>query len=298
MDAIKGVGKTASGAGNSLASGYKARNDIVDEAAAVIGHDASASVHLPWSGRVGAEAKTLLMLAQRYGAFGVTSKGNGAGARYKFYYSRASTGNWFAEVWPLWKVSAWMVLLAFLGFCFFGMKSGAGCFGVGAMLLLMFGPRAIMGYRNSVIAGRLSSYSYARESYPLMLAGAVGGVVLLEWAYVLPWNIAKVSELFGGMAGLLAMPYGIGDFVYRIAKSMFTVGAFAVGSVLAYQVTASSVMHSWLMTAFRDRIVFVEPEPGTWFHKLRTVGSNRSSGYFTLGFIVLAACALAVPLLK
>jgi len=298
MDAIKGVGKSAGSAGRSLGGGYKARNDIVDEAAAVVGHDASASVHLPWSGRVGPEAKTLLMLAQRYGALGVASKGSGAATRYKFYYSRASTGNWFTEVWPLWKVSAWMVVLAFLGFCFFGMKSGAGCFGVGALLVALFGPRAIVGYRNSAIAGRLCSYSYARESYPLMLAGAVGGLVLLEWAYVLPWNLGKVSELFGGMAGLLAMPYGVGDFIYRIAKTIFTVGAFAAGSVLAYQVTAGSVINSWLMTAFRDRIVFVEPEPGTWFHKLRTTGPNRSSGYFSLGFIVLAACALAIPLLK
>lgn len=298
MDAIKGVGKTASGAGNSLAGGYKARNDIVDEAAAVIGHDASASVHLPWSGRVGAEAKTLLMLAQRYGAFGVTSKGNGAGARYKFYYSRASTGNWFAEVWPLWKVSAWMVVLAFFGFGFHGLKSGAGCLGVGVMLLALFGPRAILGFRNSVTAGRLSPYSYARESYPLMLAGALGGIVLVEWSLVLPWNSGKVVEAFVELIGLLAMPDGFTDLVYRLAKIVFTVWVFACGSVLAYQVTAGSIMHAWLMTAFRDRILFIEPEPGTWFHKLRTTGPNTASGYFIFGFFLTAACAVAVPLLK
>jgi hypothetical protein len=189
-------------------------------------------------------------------------------------------------VWPLWKVSAWMVVLAFFGFSFHDLKLGAYCLSVGVMLLALFSPRAILGFRNSVIAGRLSSYSYARESYSLMLAGALGGIVLVEWSFVLLWNSGKVMEAFVGLVGLLAMPDGFTDLVYRLAKIVFTVWVFACGSVVAYQVTAGSIMHAWLMKAFRDRILFLKPEPGTWFHKLRTTGPNAASGYFIFGFFL------------
>ncbi|WP_219096304.1 hypothetical protein [Pseudomonas sp. UMAB-40] len=280
-------------------SRYLPCNDLVDAAAGQVLANPYGSVSVPWiAGGLGAEAKTLMLLAQRYGAMGVAAKGQGAGRKFKFYYSRATTGSWFTEVWPMWKVVVWFVVMAFFAFGFHSVKSGVGCLLVGVVGLLAFGPRAVAAMRNSVVAGRLSGYSYARESFPMVLAGAVAGVVMLEWAYVLPWNAGKFYSSVSGLVGLLAMDYGVADFAMRVVKAGFTGLVFAVGSVLVYQVMAGGMMKGWLDTAFRDGLVFVEPEPGTWFHKLRTTGYNAASGYFMFGFLLLAACGIAVPLLQ
>lgn len=280
-------------------AGFRPCNDLLDAAAHQVMADPYGAVHVPWaSGRVGAEAKTLLLLAQRYGALGVAAKGQGAGRKFKFYYSRATTGSWFTEVWPLWKVTLWFVVLAFFAFGFYAEKSGAGCLIVGVCSLVAFGPRAVVATRNSVVAGRLSGYSFARESFPMILAGAVIGVVMLEWAYVLPWNAGKLSTALSGIAGILELEFGMEGLVSRVAKAAATGFGFACGSVLVYQVVAGGMVKGWLDTAFADGLVFVEPEPGTWFHKLRTTGYNAASGYFMTGFLALAACGLALPLLQ
>ncbi|NWD57211.1 hypothetical protein HX878_21005 [Pseudomonas veronii] len=279
--------------------GFRPCNDLVDAAANQVMDDPYGAVHVPWmAGRVGAESKTLLLLAQRYGALGLAVKGDGGSRKFKFYYSRATTGSWFTEVWPLWKVAAWFVVMAFFAFGFYAEKSGAGCFLVGVGALVAFGPRSVAALRNSVVAGRLSGYAFARESFPMILAGAVTGVVMLEWAYVLPWNAGKLNTAVSGIAGILALEFGVEGLVSRAVKAVITGFGFACGSVLIYQVVAGGMVKGWLDAAFRDGLVFVEPEPGTWFHKLRTTGYNAASGYFMTGFLVLAACGLALPLLQ
>lgn len=284
---------------NGKATGFSACNEILDQAAQSVRSNPQAPVALPWmGGPLGVESKILLCLAQRYGAMGVASKGEGAQRKYKFYYSRESTGNWFSEVWPLWKVSAWFVALVFFAIAFMQMKVGAGCLVVGLLSLLVFGPRAVGALRNAVIAGKLSGYSYARESYPMLVAGSVIGVVLIEWAYVLPWNAGKAVDLVEGVAGLLLMRDGLLDFLYRLAKIAFTIGVLAVASVLAFQVAGVTMMRKWLEVAYRDGFVFAQPESGTWFNKLMVTGSNPLAGLFMFAFVILAVGSMAVPLMK
>ena len=284
---------------NGKVAGFKDCNEILDQAAQAVRINPQGNVSLPWMGRaLGVESKILVSLAQRYGAMGVASKGEGAQRKFKFYYSRASTGNWFTEVWPLWKVSAWFVALVFFAIAFQQMKAGAGCFVVGVLSLLAFGPRAVAALRNSVVAGKLSGYSYARESYPMLVAGSVIGVVMIEWAYVLPWSAGKVTDLIGGVAGLLLMRDGLWDFLYRLANVAFTTGVLAVGSVLVYQVAGVTMMRRWLQTADRDGFIFEHPEGGTWFNKLMVTGSNPLAGLFMFAFVILAVGSMAVPLMK
>lgn len=278
---------------------YLPCNDLIDAAANLVHSEPYGSARLPWlSGSLGAEAKTLLLLAQRYGALGVAAKGQGAARKFKFYYSRATTGSWFTEVWPMWKVVTWFVTLAFFAFGFYAVKSGAGCLLVGILNILAFGPRSVAALKNSVVAGRLSGYAYARESFPMIIAGFLGGIVMIEWAFVLPWNSGKVLSSFSELAGLFRMEFGVYDFCMRVLKTGFTGFVFAVGSVLTYQVIAGGMVKGWLDTAFRDGLVYVEPEAGTWFHKLRTTGYSAASGYFMFGFILLGACGIALPLIR
>ncbi|MNJ61622.1 hypothetical protein D3C77_574200 [compost metagenome] len=132
----------------------------------------------------------------------------------------------------------------------------------------------------------------------MLVAGAVIGVVMLEWAFVLPWNATRTAELVGGVAGLLLIQGGFWDFMYRLASVAFTTGAFALGSVLVYQVAGVGMMRSWLQAADRDGFVFAQPEPGTWFNKLIVTGSNPYAGLFMFAFFIIAVGGLAMPLLK
>lgn len=280
-------------------AGYKPCNEMLDAAAQSVRVNPQGSVSLPWSaGSLGVESKILVSLANRYGAMGVASKGEGAQRQFKFYYSRESTGSWFTEVWPMWKVSVWFVALLFFAVGFYQTKTGAGCFAVGVLMLLAFGPRAVAAVRNSAVAGKLSGYNYARETFPMLVAGAVLGVVMLEWAYVLPWNAGKAVEGAGSVVGLLLMPYGFGEFLRHLANAVFTTGGFAVGSVLVYQVAAVGMMRGWLESANRDGFIFAHPEAGTWFHKLMVTGSNPYAPLFMFAFFVTAVGGMALPMLK
>lgn len=283
---------------SNKAKGYTACNELLDGAAQSIRANPNAPISLPWlAGAVGIESKILLSLSQKFGAMGVACKGEGARRKFKFYYSRATTGNWLTEVWPLWKTSLWFVVLAFLAIGFYQVKSGAGCFAVGLLSFLAFGVRAVAALRNSVVAAKLSGYAYARESYPLLMAGAVLAVVMLEWAYVLPWNVSGALDLASSIGGVLALNYGFGDFVAKAAKTALTVAVFAVGSVLAYQVAGVGMMRNWLQTANNEGLLFAHPEAGTWFHKLMVTGSNPAAGLFMFAFVILALCSVIVPLL-
>lgn len=289
---------TKSAYSNSGVAGFKPCNDMLEAAAQSVRVNPQGSVSLPWSaGSLGVESKILVSLANRYGAMGVASRGEGAQRKFKFYYSRESTGSWFTEVWPMWKVSVWFVALLFFAMGFYQYKTGAGCLAVGVLMLMAFGPRAVAALRNSAVAGKLSGYNYARETFPMLVAGAVLGVVMLEWAYVLPWNAGKAVDGVSGVAGLLLMPYGLGGFLGHLANAAFATGMFAVGSVLVYQVAAVGMMRGWLESANRDGFIFAQPEAGTWFHKLMVTGSNPYAGLFMFAFIVLAVGGMAMPLL-
>lgn len=279
-------------------AGFKPCNEVLDGAAKSLRVNPLGSVSLPWSVEaLGVESKILLSLAERYGAMGVASKGEGAQRKFKFYYSRNSTGSWFTEVWPMWKVSVWFVALLFFAVGFYQLKTGAGCLVVGVLMLLAFGPRAVAALRNSAVAGKLSGYSYARESFPMLVAGALLGVVMLEWAYVLPWNAGQAVKGVSGVAGLLLMPYGFVGFLRHLANVAIATGMFAVGSVLVYQVAAVGMMRGWLECANRDGFLFAHPEAGTWFRKLMVTGSNPYAGLFMFAFAVLAVGGMALPLL-
>lgn len=290
---------TKSAYSNQRVAGFKPCNDVLDAAAQSLRVNPQGVVSLPWSaGSLGVESKILVSLANHYGAMGVASKGEGAQRKFKFYYSRESTGSWFTEVWPMWKVSVWFVALLFFAMGFYQFKTGAGCLVVGVLMLLAFGPRAVAALRNSAVAGKLSGYNYARETFPMLVAGAVLGVVMLEWAYVLPWNAGKAVEGVTGVAGLLLMPYGFGGFLRHLANAAMATGVFAVGSVLVYQVAAVGMMRGWLESANRDGFLFAHPEAGTWFHKLMVTGSNPYAGLFMFAFLVLAVGGMVVPLLN
>ncbi|MNF65256.1 hypothetical protein D3C84_470120 [compost metagenome] len=100
---------------NNKVAGYKPCNEMLEAAAQSVRVNPQTSVSLPWSaGSLGVESKILVSLANRYGAMGVASKGEGAQGKFKFYYSRESTGSLFTEVWPMWKVSVWFVAVPLL----------------------------------------------------------------------------------------------------------------------------------------------------------------------------------------
>jgi hypothetical protein len=277
--------------------GYVPCNDLIDAAVDKVYANQNAPVTLPWIGGVlGTEATILLLLAQRFGALGVAAKTDGASCKYKFYYSRESTGSWFTEVWPMWKVSAWFLVLVFFALVFHQGECGAGSLLVGIISLAVFGGRALPALKNSVVSGQLSGYSYARESFPLIMAGAAIGVIMTEWAFVFPWKTIEI--LYVGQNILqIATQDGVLKFMYLLVKTLLSVFAVSIGSTILYQSLGAGMMRSWLQTAYDNQLVLAEPERGTWFHKLRTTGIDPWFGVVNLIFLLSAAGGMAMPFL-
>lgn len=285
--------------GNVRRSSYQDCSNLIDDTALAVARSPASAARVPWAPKLlGGEARVLLLLAQRYGLLGLTRKGEGAKQVFKYYYSRNAAGNWFAEIWPMWKVTVWFTVLSFLGFGSYAKKSAAGCLVVGIALLLAFGPRAVWAFRASVVAAPLTRYAAAREALPLLIAGALGGVVLCEWALVLPWGgpglSAFAADLKAVVGGLLE-PRQFWGWAWNV---IVTLGVIAGGSFLFYQVLATGMARAWLNTAYRDQLVIADLESGTWFHRAAVGQRNSYTGLCVFALSVLTLSAIALPLLS
>lgn len=277
---------------------YKPANELISTAAVSAYAKPNGHVGLPWLvAGLGVESKILLGLADKFGAMGVATKGSGTNRKYKFYYSSKSAGSWFTEVWSMWKVAAWFTAVLYFGTGFQELKSGAGCALVGTLGLLAFGPRAVLAMMNSVVAAKLSGYAYAREAFPMMAAGALGSVMLLEWAWVLPWNGGLLIETVKGLLGYLFVYNGLGGAVVSAVKSGIAVAVCALVSFLVYSAVSGGMMSKWLLEAERVGLLFAAPEPGTWFYKMMTSGPNKYSGSYTFLLVVAAVGGIVAPFL-
>lgn len=285
--------------GNMRRSSYQDCTNLIDAAALAVAKSPASTARVPWAPKLlDGEERVLLLLAQRYGLLGLARKGEGAKQAFKYYYSRNAVGNWFAEIWPMWKVTTWFAVLSFLGFGCFAKKSAAGCLVVGVALLLVFGPRAIWALRASVVAAPLTRYTAAREALPMMVAGALGGVVLCEWAFVLPWGGAGLSAFAADLQVLLGgllEPRQLWGWVWNV---LVTLGVLAGGSFLIYQVLATGMVRTWLDTAYRDELVIADLEPGTWFHRAAVGQRNSYSGLCVFALSVLALSGIALPFIS
>ena len=285
--------------GNVRRSSYQDCTNLIDDAALSVARSPASTARVQWAPKLlGGEARVLLLLAQRYGLLGLTRKGEGAKQDFKYYYSRSAAGNWFAEIWPMWKVTVWFAVLSFLGFGCYAKKSAVGCLVVGVALLLVFGPRAIWAFRSSVVAAPLTRYAAAREALPMLVAGALGGVVLCEWAFVLPWGGAGVASFAADLQALLGGLLEPRQFMGWAWNVLVTLGVLAGGSFLFYQVLAIGMARAWLDTAYRDGLVIAELEPGTWFHRAAIRQRNSYAGLCVFALSVLTLSAIALPLLS
>ncbi|WP_153785243.1 hypothetical protein [Pseudomonas sp. EMN2] len=285
--------------GDVRRSSYQDCTNLIDAAALAVAKSPAGAARMPWTTKLlGGEARVLLLLAQRYGLLGLARKGEGAKQTFKYYYSRNAVGNWFAEIWPMWKVTAWFAVLSFLGFGCFAKKSAAGCLVVGVALLLVFGPRAAWALRASVVAAPLTHYAAAREALPMLVAGALGGVVLCEWAFVLPWGGAGLSAFAADLQALLRgllEPRQLWGWLWNV---LVTLGVLAGGSFLFYQVLAIGMARNWLDTAYRDGLVVADLEPGTWFYRAAVGQRNSYAGLCAFALSVLTLSAIALPFLS
>ena len=282
--------------GNVRRSSYQDCTNLINDTALAVAKSPSSAIRVPWAPKLlGGEARVLLLLAQRYGLLGLTRKGDGAKQAFKYYYSRSATGNWFAEIWPMWKVTVWFSVLSFLGFGCYAKRSAAGCLAVGIALLLAFGPRAIWALRASVVAAPLTRYAAAREALPMLIAGALGGVVLCEWAFVLPWGGPGLSTFAADLKALafgLLEPRQLWGWAWNV---IMTLSVVAGVSFLVYQVLATGMARVWLDTAYRDGLVIAELESGTWFYRAAAGQRNSYAGLCAFALGVLTFSAIALP---
>lgn len=167
---------------------------------------AGALISAPWSKQANmtADGRMGALAAIRTGNFGVAKRVSGLGtSEYRFYYGRELTGNWFAEVWPLWKVlliaspltalifgphgtNPWEVILgndpsdpqrAFVAFI------------VGLLLVLFFLGRGIVSIGCQAMVNAAAGFEFSGPAGLLSLSLGVLGLNLAfvalfhEWAF-------------------------------------------------------------------------------------------------------------------
>lgn len=194
--------------------GYRPRNDMIDGVYKdCIELPENKVVRMPWV-NTGAEKSKLMgrsdrlyaYLAISKGWFGLAEKVTGKGGRgekrrYRYYYRRSLTGNWFAEIWSIWKSAFWATVL---GVPFFNWMlnqhrlESSDHYGLillvaGLLLIVFFLPRAILGRGTHLAAISLintesgTSHSYGFAQIINWIAG-LGGISYVWVAFGLEWN--------------------------------------------------------------------------------------------------------------
>lgn len=209
---------------NIVGHGYKPRNDLLDQVYKdCVELPVGKGVRLPWaesdtpaltaSGRLYAYvaiANKWFGLAEK-----VTGEGRDAKRSYRYYYRADMAGNWFAEIWSVWKSGFWA---AFLALPFMEMAAhvnrvddawkgrplggheGSLLLVSGLLLVLFFLPRAILGRgvhltATSLIGGGSGGggFSYGCAQVINWAAG-LGGISFLWLAFGLEWNFVASAE--------------------------------------------------------------------------------------------------------
>ncbi|MCF6783406.1 hypothetical protein [Stutzerimonas stutzeri] len=209
--------------------GYKPRNDLVDGVYnECIELPVDKAVRLPWvnSGEkttkvLGASERLYAYVAVANGWFGlaerVTDKGSFNEKRsYRYYYRRSLTGNWFAEIWSIWKSAFWATVL---GVPFFNWmlnqprlessdQYGLILLVAGLLLIVFFLPRAILGRGTHLSAislintGKGGNMEYGCAQVINWIAG-LGGISYVWVAFGLEWNVEASLAFLSDLAGIL-----------------------------------------------------------------------------------------------
>lgn len=206
--------------------GYKARNDLVDAVYKdCVDRPADQGVRLPWvnSGEpltevLNGSGRLYAYIAVANGWFGLAEKISGQSRKYRYYYRRDLTGNWFAEIWSIWRSGFWAAFLA-LPYYKWATQVASGRemagndhYGLillvsGLLLMLFFMPRAVLGRGThlasiSLVNGSgFGSYGCAQV---INWVAGLAGVSYVWMAFGLDWNLSaslgflgnKVSSVF------------------------------------------------------------------------------------------------------
>lgn len=277
--------------GNIVGHGYKPRNDLLDQVYKdCVELPVGNGVRLPWadsdtpaltaSGRLYAYvaiANKWFGLAEK-----VTGEGRDAKRSYRYYYRADMAGNWFAEIWSVWKSGFWAAFLAlpfvemaahvnrvdaeWKGFPLGG-HEGALLLVSGLLLVLFFLPRAILGRgvhltATSLIGGGSGGggFSYGCAQVISWAAG-LGGISYLWLAFGLEWNFAASAnyaiDFFSPSSNLTSMYLSEPDAMRSIKR--------AIVSVLVVPVVAAIGM-AWIII----------PAAAFWYVSLRYHGVRQA----------------------
>lgn len=233
--------------GNIVGRGYKPRNDLLDKVYKdCIELPVGQGVRLPWaesdtpaltaSGRLYA----YVAIANKW--FGLAEKVSGEGRdakrSYRYYYRADMAGNWFAEIWSVWKSGFWAAFLAlpYLTMATHANRVDAAWNGIplgghegalllvsGLLLVLFFLPRAILGRgihltATSLIGGGSGGggFSYGCAQVINWAAG-LGGISYLWLAFGLEWNFVASAEIVIGVLKSFVGYSSLWTFIYGTA---------------------------------------------------------------------------------
>lgn len=169
---------------------------------------------MPWANYLlSKDGRILAWQAIRNGEFGVTRNKRGV---YRYYYRKSLTGNWFAEVWPVWKSALFAAPFLNPEFLRLPMQyryhfeagESALVFLAGLYLVLMFLPRALLGasgvhYRTISLLGNTAGWESAGVIN--FVAGLSGlSMMLIGWQHGLDFGACfdlVVSKVTGFVSG-------------------------------------------------------------------------------------------------
>jgi hypothetical protein len=223
--------------GNIVGRGYKPRNDLLDQVYKdCVELPVGQGVRLPWAGSdtpaLTASGRLYAYVAIANKWFGlaekVTGEGGDAKRSYRYYYRADMAGNWFAEIWSVWKSGFWAALLAlpFMEMAAhvnrvddawkgrpLGGHEGALLLVSGLLLVFFFLPRAIFGRGTHLVATSLigggsggGGFSYGCAQLINWAAG-LGGISFIWLALGLEWNfVASAKYVIEFLYGFLSYP--------------------------------------------------------------------------------------------
>lgn len=202
--------------------GYKSCNEMLEPFVdACANRPAGEGVRVPWVDSGATErvvlnntGRLLSYIAIMNGWFGLAVKESGKGSnfsrKYRYYYRRSMTGNWFAEIWSVWKsgliAGALSVPLLYpASNVFQGKRSAAPEDGLlllisGLLLVVCFLPRAILGRGvhfsaiSPINGGLRGGYGCA---WVINWVAGLGGLSFLFIAMGAEWDLFSVFSLVG-----------------------------------------------------------------------------------------------------
>ncbi len=219
--------------------GFKPGNDLVDQVYKdCIEKPAESGVRLPWVNT--GESKTDVLdssgrlyayLAITKGWFGLAEKVTGSGGsakrEYRYYYHRKLAGNWFAEIWSIWKSGFWAAFLAlpyvemaahvnrvhanWKGIPLGGHEGGL-LLVAGILLVVFFLPRAILGRGIHVSVIRLVNGSWV---------GGYGCTQVINWCAGLA-GISYIWLAFSAGLDFAATGAYVYEFIVKYVFALFT----------------------------------------------------------------------------